>query len=88
MKIIRQGCKLYNTNSVLLVVAIMLYHLPIIPKYVTNFKKKKNPKVKLWERTEVQYNARQVYRWMGLFQYCKLFTFLLCVFITVYLLLL
>lgn len=41
MKIIRQGCKLYNTNSVLLVVAIMLYHLPIIPKYVTNFKKKK-----------------------------------------------
>lgn len=46
MKIIRQGCKLYNTNSVLLVVAIMLYHLPIIPKYVTNFKKKINPKVK------------------------------------------
>lgn len=45
MKIIRQGCKLYNTNSVLLVVAIMLYHLPIIPNYVTNFKKK-NPKVK------------------------------------------
>lgn len=49
MKIIRQGCKLYNTNSVLLVVAIMLYHLPTL--------KKKNPKVKLWGRTEVQYNA-------------------------------
>lgn len=44
MKIIRQGCKLYNTNSVLLVVAIMLYHLPIIPMLPTL--KKKNPKVK------------------------------------------
>lgn len=53
MEIIRQGCKLYNTNSVLLVVAIMLYNLPVIPKYLTNFKKKKkNPKVKLWESTE------------------------------------
>lgn len=70
MKIIRQGCKLYNTNSVLLVVAIMLYHLPIIPKYVTNFKKKKNPKGK-----GQKYNARQVYRGYFSIVNCLLFCY-------------